>query len=207
MIETSPPEGTVVERGTQVTLVVSRGAEPVTVPNVVGSSRASAERALGAVDLVAEVTERETTEAEEGVVLEQDPASGTSVAPGSTVAIVVASAPPDVEVPDVTTNPVPEAEAQEALEDAGFTVAVRDTTVTDPAQDGIVVGQDPAPGELLPPGSRVVIEVGRLARARADADPGARGGHDPVRVAVLFGGRSSEHEISRMSGRDRARRA
>ena len=104
-------------------------------------------------------------------MLEQDPASGTSVAPGSTVAIVVASAPPDVEVPDVTTNPVPAAEAQEELEDAGFTVSVRNTTVTDPAQDGIVVAQDPVPGELLPPGSRVVIVIGRLAAPEPTPTP------------------------------------
>ena len=51
VIETSPPEGSVVERGTQVTLVVSRGAEQVAVPNVVGllagGGRAGADRRPG----------------------------------------------------------------------------------------------------------------------------------------------------------------
>jgi len=163
VIEASPPEGSVVERGTRVTLVVSRGQELVEVPNLVGASRASAERALAAAGLVAEVSEQESTDTEPGLVIEQDPAAGASVPRDSTVAFVVAIAPPEVEVPDVTTAGVPVDEAVASLEELGFEVVVRDEAVPDPTQDGIVVGQDPAPGATAPPGSQVVIRVGRLA--------------------------------------------
>jgi beta-lactam-binding protein with PASTA domain/predicted Ser/Thr protein kinase len=163
VIETSPAAGTVVERGTRVTIVVSRGEELVPVPDLVGSSRASAERALAAVGLIGQFSERETLESEPGIVLEQNPGSGVSVSKQSTVSVVVATAPPDVEVPDVTTSPVPEDDARAALEEVGFDVEVRDEVVTDPALDGVVVAQNPAPGSQRPPGSTVVIRVGRLA--------------------------------------------
>jgi len=163
VIEASPPEGSVVERGTRVTLVVSRGQQQVSVPSVVGASRASAERTLSDAGLVPSATQEETTQAAPGIVLSQDPAPGASVAKGATVDIVVAAAPPDIEVPDVTTSPVPEDDARAALTDAGFKVTVHDQDVTDPTQDGIVLTQDPGAGEKVPQGSRVVLRVGRLA--------------------------------------------
>jgi serine/threonine-protein kinase len=180
VLEATPPEGSVVERGTRVTLVVSRGAQPVEVPDLVGSSQAAAERALEAVGLLSGATERESTETEPGIVLEQDPAAGTEVAPGSTVGIVVATAPPDVEVPDVTTSPVPEADAIAALEEVGFEVAVRERPVTDPAQDGIVIAQGRAPGELRPPGSRVTITVGRLVEPTPTPPPAVEPTPEPL---------------------------
>jgi serine/threonine-protein kinase len=109
------------------------------------------------------VSEQESTETEPGLVIEQDPSAGADVAKGSTVAFVVATAPPEVEVPDVTTAGVPEDEARASLEELGFEVVVRDEEVPDPTQDGIVVAQNPAPGATAPPGSEVVIRVGRLA--------------------------------------------
>ena len=163
VIEASPPEGSVVERGTRVTLVVSRGVQPVSVPSVLGASRAAAERSLTAAGLLPSATQRETTTAAPGIVLEQDPTAGTQVAKGATVNLVVAAAPPNIEVPDVTTSPVPEADARAALTDAGFRVTVRDEAVTDPTQDGIVLSQDPIAGDKVPQGSRVVLRVGRLA--------------------------------------------
>jgi len=146
-----------------VTLVVSRGQQQVSVPSVVGASRASAERTLSDAGLVPSATQEETTQAAPGIVLSQDPAPGASVAKGATVDIVVAAAPPDIEVPDVTTSPVPEDDARAALTDAGFKVTVHDQDVTDPTQDGIVLTQDPGAGEKVPQGSRVVLRVGRLA--------------------------------------------
>jgi beta-lactam-binding protein with PASTA domain len=44
-------------------------------------------------------------------------------------------------------------------------VRVRDQTVTDPAQDGIVLDQSPAADEQRRKGSRVTIVVGRAATA------------------------------------------
>src|SRR5918998_1298679 len=123
VIGTSPEGGTSVRRGTTVTLIVSRGREQVAVPDVVGQAQADAEAALQNAGLAASVSQREDGTVAAGTVLAQDPAAGTSVALGRTVALVVATAPAAVPVPGVIDQA--EDDAVAALEDAGFRVRVR----------------------------------------------------------------------------------
>jgi len=166
VIESSPAGGTTVERGTTVTLTVSRGPETVEVPDVTGESEDNARSALEGAGLrVGKVTEEESDE-EPGTVISQDPAAGGSVAKNTAVNLTVAKA---VAVPDVVD--MTEEDAQAALEDAGFDVSARDQTVTDEAQDGIVLEQSPAADEERRKGSRVTIVVGRLDAAPPPPTP------------------------------------
>ena len=57
-IRTVPQEGTSVTKGTRVRLLVSQGPEQVTVPDVTGLSRASAESRLRDADLAVRSTSR-----------------------------------------------------------------------------------------------------------------------------------------------------
>jgi beta-lactam-binding protein with PASTA domain len=50
-------------------------------------------------------------------------------------------------------------------------VIVRDTATEDPAEDGIVVSQNPAPGAEAEPGSTVTIFVGRLETVEPPPPP------------------------------------
>jgi eukaryotic-like serine/threonine-protein kinase len=160
VIETSPPEGSTVRKGTTVTLIVSRGKEKVAVPNVVGRPRDEAERTLQDAGLQASVKEEESQDADPGTVLRQDPAAGAELAKGKTVALVVAKAPADVPVPGVID--ASEDEAVATLKDAGFKVKVQDSPVQTPDEDGIVVEQDPGADTPRPKGSTVTIKVGRF---------------------------------------------
>ena len=95
VIGTQPEAGSVVERGTAVVLLVSRGVEQVAVPDVVGASEDDARAALEDAGLSAgNVTEQENADEEPGTVLEQDPAAGGEVDRGTAVNLVVAAAPP-----------------------------------------------------------------------------------------------------------------
>jgi eukaryotic-like serine/threonine-protein kinase len=168
VIGTQPEAGSVVERGTTVVLVVSRGVEQVAVPDVVGDSEDEARSELEDAGLRAgDVTEQENADDEPGTVLEQAPAPGGEVDRGSAVNLVVAAPPPEVEVPDVLD--LSEEEATSQLENAGFQVDVNDQTVTDPADDGLVQDQAPDPGEERPEGSTIRITVGRLEEATPTA--------------------------------------
>jgi beta-lactam-binding protein with PASTA domain/predicted Ser/Thr protein kinase len=160
VIETSPAEGSTVRKGSTVTLVVSRGKEKVAVPDVAGQPRADAEQALRDAGLKGSVTEEESADAEPGTVIAQDPAAGTRLAKGATVALVVAKAPAEVPVPGVID--AAEDDAVQTLEDAGFEVRVVDGSAATPDEDGIVIEQDPAPETPRPNGSRVTITVGRF---------------------------------------------
>ena len=75
--------------------------------------------------------------------------------------LVVAKAPPDVEVPDVVDQERDDARAGAAATRASR-CAVREETVDTIDQDGIVIDQDPAAGEQRKKGSRVTIVVGKF---------------------------------------------
>jgi eukaryotic-like serine/threonine-protein kinase len=160
VISTSPTENSQLEKGRTVVLVVSDGREQVSVPDVVGKQEAEARSTLEGAGLRAEVTEEESDDKDPGTVLRQDPASGGKLDKGSTVKLVVAKAPPDVDVPDVVDQE--RDAARQALRDAGFEVRVREETVDTIDQDGVVIDQDPAGGEQRKKGSRVTIVVGKF---------------------------------------------
>jgi eukaryotic-like serine/threonine-protein kinase len=160
VIETAPPEGSTVRKGSTVTLIVSRGKQKVAVPDVTGRSRDEAEQLLRDAELESAVTERESADVDPGTVLEQNPGAGAQVPKGRTVELVVAKAPPDVPVPGVID--ATEDEAVETLEDAGFTVKIEDTPAETPDEDGVVLDQDPAPETPRRAGSEVTISVGRF---------------------------------------------
>jgi serine/threonine-protein kinase len=169
VIETAPSEGSSVRKGTTVTLVVSRGRERITVPDVVGSTREDAERTLQDAGFQVSASEEESDDQEPGTVLRQDPAAGERIPNGRTVSIVVATAPADVPVPGVID--ATEEDAVQALEEAGFEVDVERAPVETPDEDGLVTEQDPAPETPRPRGSTVTITVGRFEPA--DPEPTA----------------------------------
>ena len=160
VISTSPPENSQLEKGRTVVLVVSSGPQQVSVPDVVGDSEDSARSSLESAGLRADVSQEESTDKDPGTVLRQTPAGGGKVDKGSAVKLVVAKAPPDVDVPDVVDQQ--QADAEKALKGAGFEVRVTHEDVDTPDEDGVVVDQDPAGGEKLEKGSRVTIVVGKF---------------------------------------------
>ena len=167
VIGTDPAAGTRAPQGSRVTVQVSRGVQPVTVPDVTTLDREGARETLEQQGLRPVFSSRETDAEEPGQVLEQQPAPGSEVQQGAEVRVVVAEAPPEVDVPEVID--LREDEARSQLENADLRVRRRrvDTNVLE--EDGVVLEQDPPAGGTLPPGSRVTIVVGRFV-AEAPAD-------------------------------------
>ena len=169
MIDSQPPAGERLERGRTVTLRVSRGPRPVTVPDLRGKPRSAAEQQLEDLGLESEVQREVSEDQDPGLVLSTDPPPGGSVARGGTVVLVVSRAPEREPVPDVT-----ELDAEDAvreIEDAGFRVRESERAVTDPAQDGVVLEQRPAAGERRTRGARVTIVIGRLQTPAGQPTP------------------------------------
>ena len=156
-IRTVPREATRVTRGDRVRLIVSSGPEKVTVPDVTGLSRDSAESRLRAEGLGVSVAEQESDETE-GDVISQSPAGGTELTKGETVTITVSTGRPQVDVPDVIG--LSERSASSKLRSAGLTPVTQERTVTDPSQDGVVVEQRPGSGTQVDKGREVVIVLG-----------------------------------------------
>jgi serine/threonine-protein kinase len=96
VIRTDPAAGAEVDKGGTITLVVSTGATPVQVPNVVGMSESQARDALQNANLKSRVVQVDVPfgSPQANVVIDQNPAAGESAAPGSTVTIQVGNPGP-----------------------------------------------------------------------------------------------------------------
>ena len=99
-----------------------------------------------------------------GIVLRTSPGVRQSVAPGSTVTVVVGQyAAQKVKVPSVAGKTA--GDARYLLESEGFAVKVGERDVKDAAQNGIVLGSTPSSGQSIEPGSTVTIIVGKIKTA------------------------------------------
>lgn len=153
VISVSPGPGKTVRPHTKVTLVVSKGEAPVTVPDVRGEHVDDARAELEDEGLTVVVKTKSSVDVERDHVISQDPKPGTGVGEGHTVTIVVSTGPPQVEVPDVRGKH--RDEAVQILENAGFQVDVYDI----PGGDDTVRQQNPAGGDTTDQGGTVTIWV------------------------------------------------
>jgi serine/threonine-protein kinase len=162
VISTDPTSGQNPAVGTSVTLNVSTGKPKVGVPNVVGQSQDSATSALQKAGFNVNTTTQESTTVAAGHVISQDPGANAVEVTGSSVTIVVAKAPPKVNVPDVTGGSPSAAES--TLTGKGFKVTTQTQEVTKQTRDGIVISQSPRPGASVQTGSTVTIVVGHFTK-------------------------------------------
>jgi beta-lactam-binding protein with PASTA domain len=95
VISQNPSAGTTVDKGSRVTLLVSKGPEKVLVPGVVGQAQADATATLRGVGFKVNVVKQESATATPGNVTRQSPPGDTKALKGSTVTIFVAKAPPN----------------------------------------------------------------------------------------------------------------
>ena len=200
VLATAPKAGTEVLEGTAVRVNVSSGPKPVAVPNVIGSAFETAQSTLQGVGFAVARNDVDDPAAA-GTVVGQNPAAGTQQSKGSVITLQVSSGPKTSQVPDVTSQT--EADARRQLQQSGFEVQVVEEIVDDQGLDGRVLSQDPEGGTDAEQGTSVVIVVGRFEQPPPPDDN--HNDHDAVtqriRVAVVAGGRSSEHEISLASAR------
>ncbi len=112
VLNSNPPEGSQVDRGSTVTLMVSKGQ--VEVPDVTGREVDDAVKILEDLGLKVTVQEDASSEAPDGMVVDQSREPGTMVAPGSSITITV-SRPP--EEPD--DEPTPDLPTDEPTEEEG----------------------------------------------------------------------------------------
>jgi serine/threonine-protein kinase len=96
VIHQNPVGGTTLDRGSTVTLTLSKGPEPVTVPDLSGLTRDAAISKLQSLDLKVSFAEQVTTDAALiDKVVNQDPSMDNSVTKGTTVTVYLGVKPPD----------------------------------------------------------------------------------------------------------------
>lgn len=105
VLSTNPTSGTKINVGGSVALTVSSGPANVSVPSLIGLSQAQAGQVLGNAGLnVGVVTSQSSTQYAAGLVVSSNPGTGQSVAPGSSVDIVVSTGTPATTTTTSTTT-------------------------------------------------------------------------------------------------------
>ncbi len=149
-----PAGGSEVRRGTPVSLTVSKGPQPIPVPDVRGQGQGAAVKALEAAGLKPVVAAEQVHDRNipAGAVVAQDPASG-NLTRGGAVTLTISKGPKLVQVPSFVGKQAKEARA--ALEQLGFEVRVENILG---GFFGTVRDQDPMNKEV-PEGSVVILKV------------------------------------------------
>ena len=157
VISQSPEPGAEVDARSEVDLVVSGGAETVTVPSVIGQSEDTAISEIQAAGLTPDVL-TSPSEEEEGTVIAQDPEGGAEATAGDVVTITVSEGAEEQEMPDVTGQDADEAEA---FLEAEFGLAV--TQVEEPCARAIPPGsvcrQEPEAGTPVAEGEGATLYI------------------------------------------------
>ncbi|MFI6129071.1 Stk1 family PASTA domain-containing Ser/Thr kinase [Micromonospora sp. NPDC051141] len=148
VLATDPKVGTVVKPGAKVTLILSKGRAPVTVPNLVGKNINEARGILGKLGLTAEENYKDSDKPKDEI-LGQSPADGTGVEKGAKVKLEISKGPPQVAVPRVVDMPCQQ--AKQTLESQGFPVNIQ----LNP--NGVARLQNPAENTPVPPGTTVTV--------------------------------------------------
>jgi eukaryotic-like serine/threonine-protein kinase len=137
-----PAPGTQVNRGSTVNVSIGTSPQPVAVPDLTGMSVPDAQNALSDkhLQLSQNVQQQATDDPTKlGKVIDQNPAPGQQIAPGSAVTITVGKAPDLVFVTDYTGQSQEAATAN--LQNLGLKVSVK--TVSSNQPRGTVVDQSP----------------------------------------------------------------
>ena len=167
VIRSNPAEGNNVAANTVVTLYVSSGAAPVSVPNVQGKQENDAASTLQNDGFTVAVQQDTTSTQPAGTVVNQNPAPGTQVPPGSKVTIFVSGA---ASVPNVVG--LPQASAEASLQSSGFKVTVETVPGPEGTAPGTVWQQTPKANTTEAQGTTVQILV-QPAAATPSGSPSA----------------------------------
>jgi serine/threonine-protein kinase len=119
VIRTDPPRGTTLHVGSAVTLIVSKGLEPIPVPDVSNEDVHKATEELTKAGFgVGTTTEAFSDTVPKDKVISTDPPGGSNAQPGATVNLVVSKGPQLFQVPDITGDNINDAIRE--INGAGF---------------------------------------------------------------------------------------
>ena len=164
---TDPEAGRVVGRDDTITVWVSEGPEPTTVPNLKGMTVSEANTSATNANLV--LVDNGTSEVTAvsglaGLVATQDPGAGTTVDSGTEVRVTIGVLR-QINVPDFTGMTADAAATTGAA--AGLNVIVAGPVAVQPGDPniGLVADQDPIAGTSINDGSQVAVFIGEVEQA------------------------------------------
>lgn len=150
--------GQKVEKGSFVTITVSRSVYETNIPTVTGVPLSEAQEILTNAGLVVSEIETQPSEAANMIVIQQLPDAGTNAHKGDSVKLIVSGG--IVVMPSL--QGMTRDQAEQTIIAYGLTLAgVYEEVVSDPAQIGVVTSQAPAMYSEILPGAAVTFTIGK----------------------------------------------
>lgn len=153
IISTDPTAGTSLRHDSPVKLTVSKGKEPIKLPDLAGKNEAEATKILADLKVKMEKSTEYSDSVARGKVISQEPAAESTVYHGDKVKVRISLGPEMVTVPNVSSLSM--SEAKQKLESLGFQVKIRKELLG--ISPNRVYSQSPAGGTKLKSGSTVTL--------------------------------------------------
>ena len=157
VLSQNPPQGTELEPGDTIDIIVSVGPESISLPIVVGLTQ---EEALNKLNndgfLNIEIKKLKTNEYDIGVIAEQEPEANSRLEPSGVITLQVADGRISDNVPNLAGQTL--AFAQDELRDKGWTVTIEEIE-SETIEVGRVVGTNPPSGTDYDLEESVIIQV------------------------------------------------
>ncbi|MCQ2547924.1 MAG: Stk1 family PASTA domain-containing Ser/Thr kinase [Clostridia bacterium] len=180
IVSQNPEEGTEVEEGAVVTVILSKGKEEFAVPNLYGHSLTEAKEALRAVNLELGDVKYEYSDKEADTVISQSVEAGSTLTKGSSVDIVISKGEEIINVPVPNLTGISLGDAKTALKDAGLKLGKVSYEFSDTYKKGYVTYQEYAANQKVNKGTSVAITVSKGAKPvdPEPVDPEGKEGED-----------------------------
>ena len=195
-----PPAGMNVKEGKVIRIVISQGGEIVYVPDLKGQTIRAATISLRSLGLVlGELTKKASAKYEEGIVLSQDPAAGSTIEKDSSVNVLVSNGAPvdgTVLMPDWCGKPAEEAKKWAIDENYEVDVISKRTTLANP---GEVFKQTPKFDEKITKDTKITFYVADEKSSLALEDKMFEyvvpDGNENKRIRLVLNDESGERDI------------
>ena len=157
VISQDPAGGQNKPKGSSVNLVVSKGADSVTIPNLIGLTADQARTTASNYGFTVYQSGSQSSDTvAEGNIISQSPQAGTQAKKGDSIGYVISEGKSQVEVPNVVGYT--QSGAKSAIESAGLVCAIQ-TDYSSTVAEGNVISCSPKSGSKVASGSTVTITV------------------------------------------------
>ena len=157
---TTAPGERKVKEGSKIQVIISKGQEKTTVPNVKGKERDEAIKMLEDAKLVADVVEETSKTVKEGYVISQETDPDTEAFAGDTVKIHVSTGTGIKQVTVISVIGQDEATAKSNLENLGLKVNVTYQDAT--TDNGKVTKQSVDANKVVDEGTTITLTVNKV---------------------------------------------
>lgn len=160
VISQSEKQGTKLDEGTKITLVISKGPESFSMPDVKGKNIDTAREELSAKGLTVSTTYESSSSVDKDKVISQSISAGTKVKKGEKITLTVSSGSGNttVTVPNVVGKS--RSAAESALDAAGLNVSVVENYDNN-VDKGYVISQSPSSGSQQSKGATITLYVSK----------------------------------------------